>query len=108
VLTPDAALSRILAALSGLAPLAGERVALAHALGRALAEDLVAEADLPAFSASTMDGYALRAADARGAGTRLPVAFEVFAGRPAAAALPPGACCRIFTGAPLPDGADAV
>jgi molybdopterin molybdotransferase len=108
VLTPDAALSRILAALSGLAPLAGERVALAHALGRALAEDLVAETDLPAFSASTMDGYALRAADVRAAGTRLPVAFEVFAGRPAAAALPPGACCRIFTGAPLPDGADAV
>jgi molybdopterin molybdotransferase len=108
VLTPTAALARILAALSDVAPLSAERVPLAAALGRALAEDLVADRDLPAFTASTMDGYALRAADARRAGARLPVAFEVFAGRPAARPLPPGACCRIFTGAPLPEGADAV
>jgi molybdopterin molybdotransferase len=108
VLGPAAARARLLAALSDVVPLPGERVPLADALGRALAEDLAAEADLPAFDASTMDGYALRAADARRPGTRLPVAFEVFAGRPAGVALPRGACCRIFTGAPLPEAADAV
>ncbi len=108
VLTPAAARARVLAALDDVAPLPGERVPLAAAAGRALAEDLVAEADLPASDASTMDGYALRAADVRAPGTRLPVAFEVFAGRPAAGALPPGACCRIFTGGLLPEGADCV
>jgi len=108
VLTPDAARARILAALADLVPLPPERVPLAAAAGRALAEDLAAAGDLPAFDASTMDGYALRAADARSAGARLPVAFEVFAGRAPPAPLPPGACCRIFTGAPLPEGADCV
>jgi molybdopterin molybdotransferase len=108
VLAPDDARARILASISDVAPLAGERVPLAAALGRALAEDLRAEADLPAFDAATMDGYALRTADARRPGARLPIAFEVFAGRPAAGPLPPGACCRIFTGAPLPRGADCV
>ena len=108
VLTPDEARARILAALSDVAPLPGERVPLSAALGRALAEDLRSEADLPAFDAATMDGYALRAADAPRAGARLPVAFEVFAGSPAATPLPRGACCRIFTGAPLPRGADTV
>ncbi|HET8540165.1 MAG TPA: gephyrin-like molybdotransferase Glp [Anaeromyxobacter sp.] len=108
MLAPDEARARILAALSDVAPLPGERVPLAAALGRALAEDLRAEADLPPFDAATMDGYALRAADARRARARLEIAFEVFAGSPAAGPLPEGACCRIFTGAPLPRGADAV
>ncbi len=108
VLTPAAAQSRILAALADVAPLPAERVPLAAALGRAVAADLVADRDLPAFEAATMDGYALRAADASRAGTRLPVAFEVFAGAPATAPLPPGTCCRIFTGGALPEGADAV
>jgi molybdopterin molybdotransferase len=108
VLTPDSARARILAAVAPLAPLPAERVPLAAALGRALAEDLASPSDLPAFDVSQMDGYALRAADAPAAGARLPVAFEVFAGRPATGPLPPGACCRIFTGAPLPEGADAV
>jgi molybdopterin molybdotransferase len=108
VLTPAAARTRILAALADVAPLPPERVPLRDGLGRALAEDLASETDLPAFDASTMDGYALRAADAARAGARLPVAFEVFAGAPAPGPLPGGACCRIFTGAPLPAGADAV
>ncbi len=108
MLAPDDARARILAQLSDVAPLPGERVPLAAALGRALAEDLRAESDLPAFDAARMDGYALRAADARRPGARLEVAFEVFAGGPAAAPLPRGTCCRIFTGAPLPPGADAV
>jgi len=108
VLTPTEARARILAALADVAPLAAERVPLAAALGRALAEDLAASEDVPGYDASTMDGYALRASDAPARGARLPVAFEVFAGRPAPAPLPEGACCRIFTGAPLPEGADAV
>lgn len=108
VLTPDTARARILAALSPLSPLAAERLPLPAALGRALAEDLLSERALPPFDASTMDGYALRAADAARAGARLPVAFEVFAGRPAPGPLPAGACCRIFTGGALPAGADAV
>lgn len=108
MLTPDAARARILAALADLAPLFAERVPLSNALGRVLAEDLAAAHDLPGFDASTMDGYALRAADAPGAGARLPVLFEVFAGRAAPTPLPQGACCRIFTGAPLPEGADCV
>jgi len=108
MLPPSTALRRILASLSDVAPLPAERVPLAGVFGRALAEDVWAPDDLPPFEASTMDGYALRAADARRAGARLPVAFEVLAGRPAPGSLPAGACCRIATGAPLPDGADAV
>lgn len=108
VLSPETARKRILAALARLEPLPPERVPLATALGRVLAADLIAGEDLPPFAASTMDGYAFRAADARRAGARLPVAFEVFAGQGAARALPPGACCRVTTGAPLPAGADAV
>jgi molybdopterin molybdotransferase len=108
VLTPKEALSRVLSMISDVTPLPGERVPIADALGRALAEDLVADSDLPAHDASTMDGYALRAADARAPGARLPIAFEVFAGRPAAKPLPPGTCCRIFTGGVIPEGADAV
>jgi molybdopterin molybdotransferase len=108
VLSPAAALSRILAVLGDVAPLPPERVALSGAVGRALARDVVAETDLPAFDASTMDGYALRATEAPRPGARLRVAFEVFAGRPAPGPLPAGTCCRIFTGAPLPAGADAV
>lgn len=108
LLTPDAALARILARLHDVAPLPAERAALGEALGRALAADLAATFPLPAFDASTMDGYALRAADVPRAGTRLPVALTVFAGHPATRPLPRGACARIFTGAPLPRGADAV
>jgi molybdopterin molybdotransferase len=108
VLSPSAARERVLAALADVVPLPGERVPLADALGRALADDVVAEADLPAYDASIMDGYALRAADAGAPGAKLPVAFEVFAGRPAERSLPKGACCRIFTGGLLPEGADCV
>jgi molybdopterin molybdotransferase len=108
VLSPAEALARILASVAEVGPLAAERVPLHAALGRALAEDLRAPRDLPPFAASTMDGYALRAADAPVPGTALPVAMEVAAGHPAAGALPRGTCARIFTGAPLPRGADAV
>jgi molybdopterin molybdotransferase len=104
----DDARRRVTAAIARLPSLAPERVPLADALGRTLAEDLRAPHDLPPFAASTMDGYALRAADAAAPGARLPVAFDVYAGRPARGPLPPGACCRIATGAAIPSGADAV
>jgi molybdopterin molybdotransferase len=108
VLTPAEALERILAITAEVGPLPAERAPLAEAAGRALARALTARWALPPFAAATMDGYALRAADALRPGAALPVAFEVAAGHPATAALPRGACCRIYTGAPLPVGADAV
>ena len=108
VLEPDAARLRILEALSDVAPLPSERVALSETLGRALSEAVAAPGALPPFDSSQMDGYALRAADATAPGARLRVAFEVYAGSALPPPLPPGACCRVFTGAPLPEGADAV
>ncbi|HET9596166.1 MAG TPA: molybdopterin molybdenumtransferase MoeA, partial [Anaeromyxobacteraceae bacterium] len=80
MLTPSQALTRILEALDDLAPLPAERIPVDDALGRALAEEVVAPRPLPPFDASRMDGYAVRAADARAPGARLRVAFEVFAG----------------------------
>jgi len=108
VLTPETALARILAAVSRRPPSAAERVALPEAAWRTLAEDLPTAEDVPPFAVATMDGYALRAVEARSPGARLPVAFEVFAGPVPKRGLPRGACCRIFTGAVLPEGADAV
>jgi len=70
-----------------------------------LARDVVAAVDLPPFTTSAMDGYAVRAVEIGGA--PVPVAFRVAAGD-APAELPPGACAGIATGAPLPLGADAV
>ena len=108
MLEPDEALARILAALADVAPLAPERVPVDASLGRALAEDVTSPRALPPFDSSQMDGYALRAADAAAPGARLRVAFEVFAGSPPPPPLPPGTCCRLYTGAPVPAGADAV
>jgi len=107
-IAPDAALARILSALADTGPLPAERAPLGEALGRALAEELVAGTALPPFDAATMDGYALRAADVRRAGVSLPVAFTVYAGHPSARPLPKRSCARILTGAPLPRGADSV
>ncbi|CAM3146264.1 gephyrin-like molybdotransferase Glp [Tsukamurella hominis] len=80
---------------------------VADALGLVLARDVPAPLSLPPFTNSAMDGYAVRAADVV-AGAVLPVAFDVPAGRTDVPALPPGAACRIMTGAPVPDGADAI
>ena len=82
-----------------------ERVSLAHCVGRVLAEDLVAPSSLPAFPASAVDGYAVRAADA---GKQLRVVGESAAGRPFDGKLTPGSAVRILTGGVLPDGADCV
>ena len=87
-------------------PLMGvERVALAHCVGRVLAEDLVAPASLPAFPSSAVDGYAVRSADA---GKSLRVIGESAAGRPFARGVQVGTAVRILTGGVLPDGADCV
>jgi molybdopterin molybdotransferase len=89
-------------------PLAPERASLADSAGRTLAEDVRASRPLPSFDASAMDGYAVRVADLGGGGPwRLPLRGESRAGR-VAEALAPGAACRIFTGAIVPEGADAV
>jgi len=98
--------------LDSVAPLGSETVALLDALGRVLAEPVIAADSLPPFANSSMDGYALRAADLAGAGpdagVRLRVVADVAAGVPSPVALTPGTAARIMTGAPLPDGADAV
>ena len=87
-------------------PLLGiERVALAHCIGRVLAEDLVAPASLPLFPSSAVDGYAVRSADA---GKALRVLGESAAGRPFDGTIAPGTAARILTGGVLPDGADCV
>jgi molybdenum cofactor synthesis domain-containing protein len=77
-------------------------------LGLVLAGDVVAAEAVPPFASTAMDGYAVRAADVTGAPVTLPVVAEVAAGHPAARPLGPGEAMRIFTGAPIPDGADAV
>ncbi|MBD8568809.1 MULTISPECIES: gephyrin-like molybdotransferase Glp [Pseudomonas syringae group] len=82
-----------------------ERVRLADAEGRVLATDLVSTLDLPPWPNSAMDGYALRVSDWRG--EPLPVSQRIFAGQ-APEPLAPGTCARIFTGAPVPEGADCV
>lgn len=101
----EEALERLLA-LAEAAPIKdSEAVALADAEGRVLARDVVAGLDLPPWPNSAMDGYALRLADWQG--EPLPVSQRIFAGH-APAPLQPGTCARIFTGAPLPEGADCV
>ncbi|PWB33217.1 molybdopterin molybdenumtransferase MoeA [Pseudomonas sp. SDI] len=101
----EAALERLLA-LAEAAPIVDtEQVALADAEGRVLATSLVASLDLPPWPNSAMDGYALRLADWHG--EPLPVSQRIFAGH-APGPLEPGSCARIFTGAPLPEGADCV
>ena len=82
-----------------------ESVALALATGRVLASDLVAEAPLPPFPSSAVDGYAVRAADA---GKTLRVLGESAAGRPLEIAVQPGTAARILTGGVMPEGADCV
>lgn len=102
----DEALAELLARAP--APPAVESVALADALGRVLASDLEAPCDLPHWDNSAMDGYALRAADVPAGGGSLALAGCIAAGEAGDQALPAGCAVRIFTGAPLPPGADSV
>lgn len=101
----DEALGLILAEAR---PLGAESIPLAQASGRVLAEDLAARGDAPRAAVSAMDGYAVRDADLARLPARLPVVARIFAGAGPVAPLPPGACARIFTGAPVPEGADRV
>jgi molybdopterin molybdotransferase len=94
--------------LAGLAPLESETVRLNEALGRTLAAPLKSLRTQPPWDCSAMDGYALRAADAVTAGARLVVIGEAAAGRAFPGTVEPGQAVRIFTGAPVPDGADAI
>ena len=104
LLPVDAALARV---LDGVARLGAEVLPLTAAQGRTLASDLVARRTQPPADMSAMDGYAARAADtANPNGMRL--VGESAAGRAFAGALNPGEAVRIFTGAPVPTGADAV
>jgi len=94
------------------AVLGSERVALGEAAGRVLAADVISDVDVPAFVRAMMDGFAVRASDTAGASPydQLPleVIGESMPGRPFAGSVAPGQAVRIMTGAPLPDGADAV
>ncbi len=92
------------------APVAGiETVALAQADGRVLARDIAAPLDLPPFANSAVDGYAVRHGDLAPAGaSRLPVGGRVAAGADAAGVAVQGIAVRVFTGAPMPQGADTV
>ena len=106
MITVEEALARVLA--SAEAPLGEETVALASAYGRVLARDLKALRTQPPFPNSAMDGYALRAADTGAAPATLTLIGESAAGRAFEGAVGPGQAVRIFTGAPMPDGADAI
>jgi molybdopterin molybdotransferase len=105
----EQALERI---LSRITQLGDEEMDVTRLLGRVLAEDVDAGEDIPAWPNSSMDGYALRAADTRHASAaspaRLTLAGRLPAGATADRPLRPGEAYRIFTGAPLPAGGDAV
>ncbi len=105
MISVEEATARIVAAFR---PLATERVDIGHATGRVLAEDATAKLSQPPFAVSSMDGYALRAADARQAGSELEVIGSAPAGHPFAGKVGSGQAVRIFTGGVIPDGADAI
>jgi len=92
--------------------LPGEAVALRDCAGRVLAEEVSAGVDVPGFRRSAMDGYALRGEDSFGASAYAPLSLRVLGqslpGSPFAGRVEPGCAVRIMTGAPVPEGADAV
>jgi molybdenum cofactor synthesis domain-containing protein len=97
----------------GLEPIARvERVPLDEADGRVVAAEVVAGCDVPPFDRAAMDGYAVRADDTFGAGRNAPQVLQlvgkVLTGQMPARPIGPGECAEIATGAPMPDGADAV
>jgi len=105
----EEAISRI---LSAVRPLGHELVTLREAAGRVLAESVISPVDLPIFDNSAMDGYGVRSADLASASAGNPSALrligkaaagEVFKGK-----IEAGTCVRLFTGSPMPNGADAV
>src|ERR1700676_918019 len=98
--------------LENVAPLGIERATILAALGRVLAEEIHSPRDIPGFDNSAMDGYAVRAADVAQASASNPARLRVL-GTAAAGAMPgvrvePGTAMRTMTGAPVPDGSDAI
>jgi len=94
--------------LDGARPVGSQRIPIALAAGRVLAEPVTALRTQPPFPASAMDGYAVRAADVAAAPKRLSIVGEAPAGRMFLGEVGAGEAVRIFTGAPVPSGADAV
>jgi molybdopterin molybdotransferase len=109
MISVEEALKRILEAIS---PLGLEKVNILDALGRVIGEDIYARWAIPPKDNSAMDGYALRAEDTRGASADKPAVLEVVENIPAGSIpekrIGPGQAARIMTGAPIPEGADAV
>ena len=109
MISVEEALEKILAAIS---PLGLEKVNILDALGRVIGENVYAERAIPPKDNSAMDGYALRMRDTRGASEKTPAILEVVEEIPAGAIpekrIGPGQAARIMTGAPVPEGADAV
>jgi molybdopterin molybdotransferase len=100
------AIDRLLAAVTPLPPI---EIPCERALGRTIAEDVRADRDAPAADRSAMDGFALRSEDLTSPGAVLRITGEVRAGAsPAGIRVSPGSCVRIYTGAVVPEGADAV
>lgn len=105
MLTVEQAITRILA---GIEPLPAEEIPLAGAAGRVLAAPVRATLTQPPFDASAMDGYAVRGVDVATLPATLTVLGEAAAGRGHIGPIGPGEAVRIFTGAPIPEGADAI
>jgi len=105
LISVEEALTRL---LSGAVPLRSEDIALSRANGRVLARDLAAHRDQPPFPASAMDGYAVRAEDIAAPPAHLTVIGEAPAGHAFNGRVGPGEAVRIFTGAPVPEGADTI
>ena len=105
LLPVEEALRRI---LENVEPLEAETVAINDAHGRYLAEDVFALRTQPPFDASAMDGYAVRAADIAAPPASLSIIGEAPAGHGFSGSVGPGETVRIFTGAPVPEGADAI
>src|SRR5262245_56338677 len=103
----EAAQQQVLAAIPAAAT---ESVPLAASHERLLAERAVASIDLPVFDNSAMDGYAVRAEDIRGASAQRPITLRlvgrIAAGESFSGGVKSGQCVRLFTGSPLPSGAD--
>jgi len=109
MISVEEALEKVLSYVEVLEP---ERKPILDCLGQVLAEDVYSDIDIPPLDNSAMDGYALRAKDTRGASESSP-RYVVVVGEVAAGSMPtkevrPGTAIRIMTGAPLPEGADAV